>query len=159
MDDNEHPPGRAGKFQSFPTTRTHALTPNSVTRVQVASHSAEHAQQVTGPVEPKLFFANERTFLHWMHACVTLATVAMITTSAGGTSSPLLLASGTVLSLISVGLMIYAYKTFLWRGGHIRERLGGRTDDPIGPTILAGCILLAIAISLGVVLQRGRWMR
>ena len=29
----------------------------------VSSDSTEHVQ-VTGPVEPKLFFANERTFLH-----------------------------------------------------------------------------------------------
>ena len=93
-----------------------------------------------------------------MHACVSLATVAMITTSAGGTSSPLMLASGSVLSLVAVALMVYAYKTFLWRGGRIRERLGGRTDDPTGPTILSGAIMLAIAICVGVVLQRGRWM-
>lgn len=33
--------------------------------------------QVPVKVEPKVYFANERTFLSWLHMAVTLATISM----------------------------------------------------------------------------------
>ena len=81
----------------------------------------------------------------------------MVTTSVGGTTAPLMLAAGTLLSVISVALMVYAYRTFVWRANRIRERLGGRTDDPTGPSLLAGAMLLAIAICIGVIINRGHY--
>ncbi len=93
-----------------------------------------------------------------MHACVSLATIAMVTTSAGGPAGAFLLVIGSVFSLLSVGLMVYAYRTFLWRADRIRERVGGRTDDPKGPTFLSAAMLLAIALCVCVTIDRGRWV-
>ena len=101
------------------------------------------------PVEPKLYFANERTFLHWMHACVTLASVAMALTSSSDSSTPLRLAGGVLLSLAAIGLMGYAYWTFNWRANRIASRSGQRADDPIRPALLAGvlaCAMIAAAV-------------
>ena len=130
------------------------------------------------PVEPKLFFANERTFLHCepaappapppatdrnrpatrtncrgsspsvsragMHACVTLASVAMALTAASDATTPLRLTGGVALSFTSIGLMGYAYRTFFSRAARIASRSGERIDDSFGPALLAGVLIAAM---------------
>ena len=137
---------------------------------------------VRTPVEPKLFFANERTYLHcerrpnsrsrtvldlvWrhreppracdagMHACVTLASVAMALTAASNATTPLRLAAGIILSLASIGLMAYAYWTFNWRATRIAARSGQRADDPIGPTLLSGVLIAAMIAAAACTLPK-----
>lgn len=36
-----------------------------------------HVRKVPVKIEPKVFFANERTFLAWLHMSVTLATISI----------------------------------------------------------------------------------
>jgi hypothetical protein len=36
-----------------------------------------HVRKVPVKIEPKVFFANERTFLAWLHMSVTLASIAV----------------------------------------------------------------------------------
>ena len=36
------------------------------------------------PLEPKLLFANERTYLHWMHGCVTISSAGMVLAAGSG---------------------------------------------------------------------------
>ena len=104
---------------------------------------------VQSPVEPKLYFANERTFLHWMHACVTLASIAIALTAASSAETPYSLAAGIILSFASIGLMGYAYWTFNWRASRIAERAGKRADDPLGPALLS-TVLIAAMIAAAV---------
>jgi hypothetical protein len=51
-------------------------------------------------IEPKVYFANERTFLHWMHMCVTLGAIAMAIT-AEGIDEPSLALPGLLLTAFS----------------------------------------------------------
>lgn len=51
-------------------------------------------------IEPKVYFANERTFLHWMHMCVTLGAVAMAI-MAESASDPSLALPGLLLTAFS----------------------------------------------------------
>ncbi len=39
--------------------------------------NAAHIRKVPVKVEPKVFFANERTFLAWLHMSLTLASIAV----------------------------------------------------------------------------------
>ena len=95
------------------------------------------------PLEPKLLFANERTYLHWMHGCVTISSAGMV------------LAAGSGLSLLAIGLMWYAYATFIWRMDRITARTSARVDDRFGPMILAGSLLVALLASAAVTILRG----
>ena len=99
-----------------------------------------------GPLEPKLFFANERTFLHWVHASLTLASVGMLLMALqDGANSYLPLALGTVLASTSVALIWYAYRTFLWRLERIRSRTTTQEiDDTNGPVLLATSVIVAL---------------
>jgi uncharacterized membrane protein YidH (DUF202 family) len=44
---------------------------------RVESQSNAKPRKVPVKVEPKVYFANERTFLAWLHMAVTLATISM----------------------------------------------------------------------------------
>jgi uncharacterized membrane protein YidH (DUF202 family) len=51
----------------------------SVAKIFRWRQTAQHHKQRKIPIkiEPKVFFANERTFLAWLHMSVTLAAIAL----------------------------------------------------------------------------------
>ena len=59
------------------------------------------------------------------------------------------------LSLLAIGLMWYAYATFIWRMDRITARTSARVDDRSGPMILAGSLLVALLASAAVTILRG----
>lgn len=95
-------------------------------------------------IEPKVFFANERTFLHWLHSGVTLYTIAAgILAFASDTHSVSAHWYAMALLPISLGFCLYALHLFLWRAEKIKTRIPGRWDDSRGPLIL-GAILASV---------------
>jgi len=95
-------------------------------------------------IEPKIFFANERTFLHWLHSGVTLYTIAAgILAFASDTHSVAVHWYAMALLPISLGFCLYALHLFLWRAEKIKTRIPGRWDDSRGPLIL-GTILAGV---------------
>jgi len=101
-------------------------------------------------IEPKIFFANERTFLHWLHAGVTLYTISagiLVFASSEGSNW----AHYYAMSLlpIALGFCMYALHVFLWRAERIKTRVPGRWDDPRGPYILGSCVVLVLSINFG----------
>ena len=105
----------------------------------------ENLPSLMGPLMPKLLFANERTFLHWMHACVMIASIAMAIIATATRAQPVMLWFGAVLSLCAVVLIAYAYRTFSWRASELAARRGERIDDPLGPMLLSGALLVRAA--------------
>jgi uncharacterized membrane protein YidH (DUF202 family) len=102
-------------------------------------------------IEPKVFFANERTFLHWLHAGVTLYTIsAGILAFASVEGSEWAHWYAMSLLPISLGFCMYALHVFLWRADRIKTRIPGRWDDPRGPYILGGSIVLVLCINFAV---------
>lgn len=94
-------------------------------------------------IEPKIFFANERTFLHWLHSGVILYTIAAgILSFASDTHSVAVHWYAMALLPISLGFCLYALHLFLWRAEKIKTRIPGRWDDSRGPLFL-GSILAA----------------
>mmetsp|Transcript_24083 Transcript_24083/g.27873 ORF Transcript_24083/g.27873 Transcript_24083/m.27873 type:complete len:739 (+) Transcript_24083:181-2397(+) len=101
-------------------------------------------------IEPKVFFANERTFLHWLHAGVTLYTISagiLVFAAKEGVNW----AHWYAMSLlpIALGFCMYALHVFLWRADRIKTRIPGRWDDPRGPIILGSCVVLVLSINFG----------
>jgi uncharacterized membrane protein YidH (DUF202 family) len=100
-------------------------------------------------IEPKVFFANERTFLHWLHAGITLYTIAsgILVFSEKSNSSWAEWYAMALLPL-SLGFCMYALHIFLWRADRIKTRIPGRWDDPRGPYLLGGLLVLVLSVSL-----------
>jgi len=97
-------------------------------------------------VEPKVFFANERTFLHWLHMAVVVSGVAssILAFSKPGSFGEWF---GIMLLPISLGFCTYALHTLHWRAERIRLRVPGRWDDPMGPTILSVVLIVVFSIN------------
>ncbi|KAF9413782.1 vacuolar transporter chaperone [Podila epigama] len=98
-------------------------------------------------VEPKVFFANERTFLSWLNFTVLLGTLGIGLLNFGDRVGRI---SAGVFTFVAMVVMIYALATFHWRADRIRKRLPGPYDDRFGPTVLCVFILAAILINFGL---------
>ncbi len=101
-------------------------------------------------IEPKVFFANERTFLHWLHAGVTLYTIsAGILVFASVENAEWAHWYAMSLLPIALGFCMYALHVFLWRADRIKTRVPGRWDDPRGPYILGSCVVIVLSVNFG----------
>ena len=82
-------------------------------------------------MEPNLFFANERTFLHWLHNGVILSSFASgILAFLNDTGEEWAHWYALVLLPLSLGFCIYALHIFLWRADCIKACIPERWDDP-----------------------------
>jgi len=100
-------------------------------------------------VEPKVFFANERTFLSWLNFSVILGGLAVGLLNFGNDKVGKI--SAAMFTIVAMAIMVYALTTYHWRANAIRKRGSGPYDDRIGPTVL--CISLLAAIIVNFVLR------
>ncbi|KAI5778249.1 hypothetical protein EDC01DRAFT_674836 [Geopyxis carbonaria] len=95
-------------------------------------------------VEPKVFFANERTFLSWLNFTVILGGLAVGLLNFGDKVGRI---SAGLFTVVAMGTMLYALVTFHWRAKAIRKRGQGNFDDRFGPTVLAVTLLGAVVVN------------
>lgn len=93
-------------------------------------------------MEPKVFFANERTFLSYLNFTVILGGLAVGLLNFGHDSAGRI--SAGLFTLVAMATMIYALVTFHWRARSIRMRGQSGFDDRLGPTLLAVALLAAV---------------
>ena len=99
-------------------------------------------------IEPKLFFANERTFLHWLHYAVVLSSIASAVLSMSESPGEEWRQWYAMAMLpISLTFCVYALHTFLWRQDQIKNRIPARWDDPMGPLILGSLVVIVLAVN------------
>jgi SPX domain protein involved in polyphosphate accumulation/uncharacterized membrane protein YidH (DUF202 family) len=100
-------------------------------------------------IEPKIFFANERTFLHYVHAGVTLYTIASgILAFSAESDESWAHTYALALLVIALGFVMYALHVFQWRADRIKTRVPGRWDDPRGPILLGSILVCVLTVSL-----------
>ncbi|KAN0084642.1 vacuolar transporter chaperone 1 [Elaphomyces granulatus] len=95
-------------------------------------------------VEPKVFFANERTFLSWLNFTVLLGGLAIGLLNFGDRVGRI---AASLFTIIAMAAMIYALVTFHWRARSIRRRGQSGFDDRYGPSVLAVALLAAVVIN------------
>ncbi|KAL1902953.1 GTPase regulator Nrf1 [Sporothrix stenoceras] len=95
-------------------------------------------------VEPKVFFANERTFLSWMNFTVILGALAIGMLNFGDRPAFI---SAFLFTGVALVTMLYALFTYHWRAKSIRRRGQAGFDDRFGPTFLAIILVLAIVVN------------
>ncbi|RPA85494.1 SPX-domain-containing protein [Ascobolus immersus RN42] len=99
-------------------------------------------------VEPKVYFAGERTFLAWFEFAVYLGAIATTLLNFGDRLS-MYAAWGFTVS--SVASLIYALTMYIWRSQKIRKRAAVKYHDKWGPSVL--CLLVFVSIGITV------WLR
>jgi uncharacterized membrane protein YidH (DUF202 family) len=111
----------------------------------------------SGPlqVEPKVWLANERTFLKWQHICILLGGLAVGLYTAAGEDYV-----AEFMGVAYIGIAIFAglwgYYMHITRRNMIVQRSGKDFDNFIGPIIVSAALLVALIlnfvfkVSLGV---------
>ncbi|CAM9311507.1 unnamed protein product [Heterosigma akashiwo] len=88
-------------------------------------------------VKPKIYMANERTFIKWVHIAVYMAALgaALLSFETVTEASTVTLS----LSLLAISFMFIVYATVMHnsRAVKIRRGMAFRWDDPWGPTVMA----------------------
>ncbi|KAJ3118369.1 vacuolar transporter chaperone [Phlyctochytrium bullatum] len=92
-------------------------------------------------VEPKVFFANERTFLSWLNSSIVIASLAIALLNLGDAVGQI---AGLLFTLVAMMFMVYSLFLFQWRAQKIRDRDPGPYDDRVGPTVLVIVLFFAI---------------
>jgi len=95
-------------------------------------------------VEPKVFFANERTFLAWLHLSVILAGASIAILAFADDQNPMSQMYGVMILPVAVAFICYSMHQYARRAYMIRNRLPGPYEDTIGPTVLATMLMLSI---------------
>jgi len=102
----------------------------------------------SGPlqVEPKVWLANERTFLKWQHICILLGGLAVGLYSAAGED---LVAE--IMGIAYIGIAMFAglwgYYTYHTRRKMIIARSGKDFDNMVGPMIVSFALMIALVLN------------
>ncbi|GBG00374.1 hypothetical protein Rsub_13056 [Raphidocelis subcapitata] len=110
-------------------------------------------------IEPKTFFANERTFLSWLHMSVTIGSIAAALLSfsgsdtngasnAQGLGAHLVTIIALLLLPVAIAMNGYAIFVFIWRGQMILRKRPSHFDDRVGPLGLCAAVVTALAAIL-----------
>ncbi|KAJ3285092.1 hypothetical protein HDU79_007608 [Rhizoclosmatium sp. JEL0117] len=123
----------------------------SITQTQLPNQNQPvPIKKVMAPlrIEPKVYFANERTFLSWLHFCIVLGGLALGLLNFGDRVGQI---SGLVFTLVAMVFMVYSVSMFQKRADMIRRRDPGPYDDTSAPVVL--CVVLFVAIGLNFYLK------
>jgi uncharacterized membrane protein YidH (DUF202 family) len=101
-----------------------------LTKIFKGFNSNNNSNNISGPasnkrivlpvrVEPKVFFANERTFLSWLHFCIVLGGLALGLLNFGDRVGQI---SGIIFTVVAMMFIVYALMLYQWRAHQIRNR-------------------------------------
>lgn len=121
--------------------RQRAQLPVGVTKPEVWLKNAGPLQ-----IEPKVWLANERTFLKWQHICVLLGTLAVGLYTAAG--------ENFTAECMGIAYIVIAVLAGLWgnlmlhrRRAMIKERSGKDFDNMIGPLVVSVALMIALILN------------
>mmetsp|Transcript_5110 Transcript_5110/g.13692 ORF Transcript_5110/g.13692 Transcript_5110/m.13692 type:complete len:239 (-) Transcript_5110:48-764(-) len=101
-------------------------------------------------VEPKVFFANERTFLAWLHISIILAGGSIAILAFSDENNPASQLYGIVLLPVAVAFIVYAMRQYSRRAFMIRNKHPGPYEDTLGPTVLSIMLMLSIVAQFAI---------
>ena len=98
-------------------------------------------------VEPKVYFAAERTFLSWLEISIILGSIAATLLNFGDNIS---LASAWGFTIVACLSLFYSAGIYLFRVRMIRKRRDVRYHDWLGPSLLCALLVIAVAVNIGL---------
>ncbi|KAG5638485.1 hypothetical protein H0H81_012417 [Sphagnurus paluster] len=128
-------------------------TPNGDDRVLSRDWSAPAGKKIAVPIriEPKVYFAAERTFLKWMNTAIFIATIATTLLNFTPPEDSRGLISAAFFTFAALLAIAYSVGIFVYRSYKLRERHAeGLYYDKYGPTILCFVLFLALATNIGL---------
>ena len=137
----------------IPRSALAALGDVSPSQVEVRRFKAPHGKRIHVPVrvEPKVYFAAERTFLSWLEFSIILGSIAATLLNFGDSMS---VASAWGFTIVACIALLYSMGLYLWRVQMIRRRRAVRYHDKWGPSFLCLGLAAAVGISFGIRLSQ-----
>ncbi|CAD2219345.1 vacuolar transporter chaperone [Angomonas deanei] len=105
-------------------------------------------------IDPKTFFANERTFLKWLSISVMVGLMSLTLLNFGDSTSNGSELAGLILLPVALIFMVYSLFIFRDRANKIYMREPMRYDDTRGPTMLVVVLGASLVLATIFSLQR-----
>ncbi|PGH01045.1 hypothetical protein GX51_05482 [Blastomyces parvus] len=125
--------------------------------MQVKRFKAPKGKRIHVPVrvEPKVYFAAERTFLSWLEFSIILGSIAAALLNFG--RDPVTLASSWAFTALACLSLIYSLLLYMWRVDKIRKRRDVKHvyHEKWGPTVLCVGLLVAVCVNFGLRVKSG----
>lgn len=100
-------------------------------------------------VEPKTFFSNERTFLHWYQSGVLMVTVGLAAFSVDQDGADII---GTTLCALAFLILFYASYTYKRRNYILKNKIMDvELQDEWGPIGLVACLVVAVIVNIIII--------
>ncbi|KAF0486751.1 SPX-domain-containing protein [Gigaspora margarita] len=122
-----------------------ASTSTGQVPLQVPNYYKGRRVAVPVRVEPKVFFANERTFIAWLHFTIIINGFALGLLNFGSDDLSNIVA-GTFM-FVSLMIMLYALGMYLCRVYMIRKRSSGPYEDKFGPAFICGLLFVGVLVN------------
>ncbi len=115
----------------------------------------------SGPVrvEPKVWLANQRTFIKWQHIAVLLASLSLGLYNSAGESNIIARSLAVVYTLVAIFAGGWGWWQYLVRSRMIQERSGKDFDNILGPIIVCIGLVIALCLNFGFKVGRAPWLR
>jgi len=123
----------------------------------VSSFRAQPGKRVAIPVrvEPKVFYANERTTLSWIEFSVVVSAIGVGILSFSDPHDDIALTAAACFTAVALLSLTYTAGRYLWRVGKIRNREAVNYHDKYGPTILCAVLFIAVIVNGSLRLKAG----
>lgn len=102
-------------------------------------------------VESKVYLANQRTFIKWLHISILLSSLSLGLYNAAGKHNQVAQALAVVYTFFAIFAAVWGWFMYERRARLIRQRSGKDLDNMFGPIVV--CIGLAIALILNFVFK------
>lgn len=100
-------------------------------------------------VEPKVWLANQRTFVKWQHIAVLLGSLSVGLYNAAGESNSVARGLAVVYTLVAAFAGAWGWWQYLVRSRMIQERSGKDFDNIIGPIVVCVGLVVALCLNFG----------
>jgi SPX domain protein involved in polyphosphate accumulation/uncharacterized membrane protein YidH (DUF202 family) len=150
---NKNAPPRAQDVEVGEAVGLDEETLREEERLLVRDWSAPSGKRIAVPVriEPKVYFANERTFLKWLSFAVLIGSIATTLLNFVPADDPRGLISAALFTLAALLSIAYSAIIFVYRALRLRARSAeGLYYDKYGPTVLCFVLLAALGTNIGL---------
>lgn len=105
----------------------------------------------SGPVrvEPKVWLANQRTFVKWQHISILLASLSLGLYNAAGESNDVARGLAVVYTLVAAFAGAWGWWMYMKRSRMIEQRSGKDFDNIVGPIVVCLGLIVALCLNFG----------
>ncbi|KAK1657175.1 VTC domain-containing protein [Colletotrichum godetiae] len=117
--------------------------------IQTKRFKAPKGKKIYVPVrvEPKVYFAAERTFLGWLEYSIYVGTVAVTLLNFGSKPTTMSFVVAGVFTLLAIMSLCYSVVIYLYRSNAIRNRKAAKFYDKWGPSALCASLFIAVLLN------------